>query len=80
MLFKKVLYTIYLGSNDILDARQNFKLSLRKRNLDDYILKKREKAFEITLEHSRLEIKPENLNLSADVLNKSLTDYVKLYY
>ena len=61
---------------NIVEARQNYKLSLRKEKIDEFILKRREKMLEKGEEKSLLEINPENLNLSSEILNKTFTTIV----
>ena len=61
---------------NILETRQGYKLSLRKERIDDFIMKKREKALEKNDDRSKFEINLDNLILPTDVLNKTFNSFV----
>jgi hypothetical protein len=61
---------------NILETRQGYKLSLRKERIDDFIMKKREKALEKSEDKSKYEINPDYLILPKDVLNKTHNSFV----
>jgi hypothetical protein len=56
--------------------RQEYKLSLRKAKIDDFIMRKREKAIGRNEEGIKLEINVDKLNLSSEVINKQFTNLV----
>lgn len=69
---------LFLVNTDIVSARQNHKLSLRKEKIDEFIQKRREKLSESRGEISRYEIIQDSLILQSDVLNRNFPHIV--YY
>jgi hypothetical protein len=65
---------------NILDARQDYKLSLRKRNIDEFILRRRERTIEKNEEKSKLEIDQESLILPSEIINKTFNSVVREIY
>jgi hypothetical protein len=78
--FRKVNKILNLVSKDIISARQDHKLRLRKSHIDNYIMQKREKLMSKYEEtnKSKLEINTENLKLPTEILQKTFTNIVFL--
>jgi hypothetical protein len=76
---EKVKYINTVGT-DMVEARQDFKLSLRKQKMDDYFMTKR--LAEMKLRNSlksNMEINPDMLVLSAEIRNVQINDTVILF-
>lgn len=69
-----------IGIRNIVEERQNYKLSLRKEKIDEFILRRREKVLGKGDDKSQLEIIAENLNLTSDILNRNFTTIVNISY
>jgi len=63
-----------------VDAREDFRLSLRKQKIDQFIFNKKERILERKNGKSSLEINPEKLNLPAEIINYEINDNVIIYF
>ena len=60
---------------DIVGVRQEHKLRLRREQVDEFIMKKREKLMEKN-NKSKYEINPDSLILPSEILNRVFTTVV----
>ncbi len=64
-----------------MDAREDFRLSLRKQKIDQFIFNNKERILEKKgNDKSNLEINPEKLNLPAEIINYEINDIVKEFF
>lgn len=71
---------MFADSVNIVDAREDFRLSLRKQKIDQFIFNKKERILEKKKkEKSNLEINYETLNLPAEIINYEINDIVIIF-
>lgn len=89
MNFKHVniLFILYKIANvNLAEKKEDKRLSLRKQKIDNFIFKKKERILERnnkSSENCNLFIKPENLNLPAEIINydaKNIEDYFEFIF
>lgn len=78
IIFKKVINILILVNLHILDARQNHKLSLRKKKIDEIISRRRENNI-IQSEKKDFEIDPVTLDIPQDIYDRVFIDYKDFY-
>jgi hypothetical protein len=78
LTFKKVIQFFIEANFPIIEARQNHKLSLRKKKIDEMISRRRENSMMIS-EKKDYEIDPYILEIPQEMIDKVFTDYEDFY-